>query len=156
MRKLLLVPTVTAVLAAAASCAPEPVEEASPIRIVASDLELMMGIIVPNAAVVWDSVGTIVDETGQNDFQPETDEEWEEVADRALGLAESANLLLIPERSQGRQVGIATAVMMRDRAIRASETALLRDAAAFLDSVGLLYESCVACHEEDLVEGTGF
>ena len=145
-----------AVLLATASCAPEPVEEASPIELVTSDLELMYGIISPNAEVVWDSVGTIVDDTGQNDFAPETDEEWEEVADRALGLAESANLLLLPERAQGRQVWIDTAVMMRDRAIRASETALLRDAEALLDAGGVLYEACVACHEEYLVEQTVF
>ena len=79
MRKLLLLLSFVAVLGMAAACA-EPPPEPSPYRIVASDQELMNGIIVPNAEVIWESVGTIVDINGINDFQPETDEEWEEVA----------------------------------------------------------------------------
>ena len=116
----------------------------------------MNGIIIPNAQVIFDSVGSIIDETGINDFQPETDEEWEEVADRALGLAEAANLLLMPERSEGREVWIETSLMMSERAVRTSETALLRDPAALLEAGGELYEACEACHLEYIVDETAF
>lgn len=155
MRKLLLLPFMIAAVCVAASCAAEPpAPEAPPYRIVASNLELMNGIIIPNAAVIFESVGSIIDETGINDFQPETDEEWEEVADRAMGLAEAANLLLMPERSEGRDVWIETSLQMSERAVRVSETALLRDADALLESGGVLYEACEACHLEYIVDET--
>ncbi len=114
----------------------------------------MNGIIIPNAQVIFDAVGYIIDETGINAFQPETDEEWEEVADRALGLAEAANLLLLPERSEGREVWIETSLLMSERAVRASETALLRDPEALLEAGGELYEACEACHIEYIVDET--
>ena len=155
MRKLLLLPSMIAVACLAASCTSEPpAPEASPYRIVASDGELMNGIIIPNAQVIFDAVGYIIDETGINAFQPETDEEWEEVADRALGLAEAANLLLLPERSEGREVWIETSLLMSERAVRASETALLRDPEALLEAGGELYEACEACHIEYIVDET--
>lgn len=153
MRRTLLLSSLTAAAFLAASCASEaPVPEAPPYRIVASTEELMYGIVIPNAEVVFESVGSIIDETGINDFQPETDEEWEEVADRALGLAESANLLIMPERSEGREVWIETSLLMSERAVRVSETALLRDRDALLEAGGELYEACEACHMEYAVE----
>ena len=154
MRKLLLLLSFVAVLGMAAACA-EPPPEPPPYRIVASNQELMHGIIIPNAEVIWESVGTIVDINGINDFQPETDEEWEEVADRALGLAESANLLIMPERSEGRELWIEISLQMSDSAVRVSETALLRDPDALLQAGGELYETCLACHEEYVVDPTG-
>jgi hypothetical protein len=154
MRKLMLLSSSVAVLALAAACA-EPPPEPPPFRLVASTEDIMHGIVIPNAEVIWESVGTIVDENGINDFQPETDEEWERLADLAIGLAESANLLIMPERSEGRDLWIETALDMSDRAVRVSETALLRDPDALLEAGGQLYETCVACHEAYVVDGTG-
>ena len=153
MCKPLLLSGFIGLLGLVGACA-EPPSELPPFRIVASTEELMHGIVIPNAQVIWASVGTIVDENGINDFQPETDEEWEEVADLALGLAESANLLILPERSEGRERWIETALQMSDRAVRVSETALLRDPEALLLAGGDLYEACLACHEEYITDGT--
>jgi hypothetical protein len=119
---------------------------------VATDAELMKGIVDPNALVIFDSVGAIVDADGIHEFEPETDEGWEEVADRALGLAEAANLLLMPERSQGREIWIQSTLLMSERAIRASETALLQDADALLEAGGELFETCQTCHDEYIVD----
>ena len=154
MRKFLLLASMITIPGMTASCASEPVEEGPPYRIVTSVEELMNGIIIPNADVVFASVGAIIDENGINEFEPETDEGWQEVADRALGLAEAANLLLMPERSEGREIWIETALLMSERAVRASETALLRDADALLEAGGYLFEACEACHLEYIVDET--
>ena len=151
MRRLLVFSSLVAVLVLGAACG-EPAPEPPPYRFVASVADIMNGIVDPNAVVIFESVGTIVDLNGINDFQPETDEEWVEVADRALGLAESANLLLMPERSEGRDLWIEAALGMSDRAVRVSETALLRDPEALLQAGGELYEECLACHEAYLIE----
>jgi hypothetical protein len=141
------------VLLAIAGCAAEaPPPEPPFYEIVTSDAELMKGIIDPNAFAVFDAVGAIVDADGIHEFEPATDEEWEMVADRALGLAEASNLLLMPERAQGRQSWIEQSEMMRERAIRASETALLQDAERLLEAGGELFEACQNCHDEYIID----
>jgi hypothetical protein len=90
----------------------------------------------------------VVDANGETEYQPETDEEWQEVADRAMGLAESANLLLMPERSLGREPWIEYTLEMSDKAVDVSEAALLRDPDQLLFAGGELYEACAKCHEE--------
>jgi hypothetical protein len=148
MRRTLLTLVLAGVLAGVAACSSEPVAEAPPFRIVASTGEIMHGIVIPNSDVIWGSVMIIVDENGEQHFQPETDEEWQEVSDRAMGLAESSNLLLMPERAQGREPWIEYTLEMSDKAVAASEAALLRDADQLLFAGGELYEACAKCHEE--------
>ena len=114
----------------------------------------MNGIIIPNAQVIFDAVGYIIDGNRNQCLSARNRRRMEEVADRALGLAEAANLLLLPERSEGREVWIETSLLMSERAVRASETALLRDPEALLEAGGELYEACEACHIEYIVDET--
>jgi hypothetical protein len=138
----------TGVLAGFTACSSEPEVEAPPFRIVASTGDIMHGIVIPNTDIIWGAVMIVVDANGETEYQPETDEEWQEVADRAMGLAESANLLLMPERSLGREPWIEYTLEMSDKAVDVSEAALLRDPDQLLFAGGELYEACAKCHEE--------
>lgn len=148
MRRMLLFLVLAGAAAGFSGCASEPEQEMPPFRIVASTGEIMHGIVIPNSDVVWGSVSIVVDESGETQNMPQSDEEWQEVADRAMGLAEASNLLLMPERSQGRQPWIDFTLEMSEKAEAAAEAALLRDFEQLLFTGGELYEACAKCHEE--------
>ena len=65
---------------------------------VATVKQIMAGITMPAAYVVFDSVATIVSAAGTEEKQPRTDEEWAAVGAGAAALIESANLLLMGDR----------------------------------------------------------
>ena len=148
MRRKLLLPVLVGIALGFTGCASEPEEEMPPFRVVASIGEVMHGIIIPNSDVIWGSVSVVVDLNGETQNMPQTDEEWQEVADRAMGLADASNLLLMPERSQGRQPWIDFTLEMSEKAEAAAEAALLRDFEQLLFTGGELYEACAKCHEE--------
>ena len=65
----------------------------------ASIHELMAEVIAPQADVIWNSTGTLSDETGVHDLSPKTDEDWDHVRSAAVILAEAQNLLVMPGRT---------------------------------------------------------
>jgi hypothetical protein len=79
----------------AAEPAPPP---ASAFTVTASVLEVMQSIVDPSADVVWNAVGTVVTDKGVEDTAPKTDEQWADVRNGALRLAEATNLLLMTGR----------------------------------------------------------
>ena len=60
---------------------------------VGSILEVMLGIVDPTADFLWESVSVVVTEAGSKETQPRTEEEWVDVRNKALILAEAGNLL---------------------------------------------------------------
>ena len=80
---------------------PAPVARAStaPFMPVATVLELMESVIAHAAEEYWGAVLVVVDETGETEDYPETDEEWEEVWAAAMSIAESGNLLMMAPRA---------------------------------------------------------
>jgi hypothetical protein len=86
-----------------ASCTtPAPEEEAAPVtplyRPVASIREVMNSVIDPSVDMVWNAVGSVVDDGRLTDRAPVKDEEWAEVRRHALIVSEAANLLLMHDR----------------------------------------------------------
>jgi hypothetical protein len=79
---------------------------------------------------------------------------WQAVENSALGLAESAELLLIPGRqcSNGEVVDVASADWIRfvddyrQKSVAAYEAVLTKDQDAIVLASGDLSESCLACH----------
>ncbi|MEO2196387.1 MAG: hypothetical protein ABGY72_09895, partial [bacterium] len=53
---------------------------------------LMANMVDPAADLLWDAVGTVIDETGETHWEPETEEEWLQVRLGAMTIAETANL----------------------------------------------------------------
>jgi hypothetical protein len=154
---------------AAVEAAPPP----SPIKPVASILDLMAGQVDPAADFLWESVATISTPQGMVEHQPRTDEEWLAVRMKALQLAEAANLLMTPGRrlahegqrledegTQGNltaeqaQVAIdaehdtfiAYAAALRGTAEKTLAAIEKRDINAYLEVGGEIDEACEQCH----------
>lgn len=89
------------VMALVSGCRNQPQEQAAapggpgP---VATLRDIMHMIIEAQAQVIFDSVTITVTETGTQDKQPVTEEEWDAVLHSAVTLAEAANLLMVPGR----------------------------------------------------------
>lgn len=77
---------------------------------------------------------------------PETDEQWKELQAKALTLAESANLLMMPGRTRPGQWNRDSREML-DAAWGAFKAAKARDLAGVEAVSDQLYESCVSCHK---------
>lgn len=99
--------------------------------------ELMVDVIYPTS----DAVFYIATRT------PTTSEEWTVLQGQTLMLAESANLLMMPERARDLDQWMRDARLMLDAgeaAYRAAKDRSVEDLEAVSDA---LYESCVSCHQ---------
>jgi hypothetical protein len=114
---------------------------------VATVKQVMNGIVMPSAALIWDSVSTIVDASGVNEKVPRTDEEWAAVGTSAAMLVEAANLLVEGERAvdQGDWVKMARAMAESgQKAIKAAEGRSVDGILAVGEEINT---TCDACHE---------
>ena len=73
-------------------------ETESPYKITATVQEIMDAQIDPAADEIWNSVASIVTQTGIEEKQPRTDEEWDALKLKAFLVIEGANLLAMPGR----------------------------------------------------------
>jgi hypothetical protein len=120
---------------AQAPAASAPTPPPSP-RPVGSMSELMIRLIYPTS----DAVFYITTRT------PQTQQEWEELQNKTLTLAESANLLMMPGRARDQDRWLVDAKRMYDAGATAYRAARAKDVAA-LEAVNEdLYQSCVECH----------
>lgn len=104
---------------------------------VGSISDLMIKIIYPSS----DAIFYITTRT------PATDTGWTELQGKALMVAESANLLMLPGRVRDQDRWIADAKLMLDAGRAAYRAAQARDVAA-LDALNQqLYASCTSCHD---------
>jgi hypothetical protein len=79
--------------------------------------------------------------------EPKTEAEWGELQAKALTLAESANLLMMPGRARDQDRWMQDAKLMLDVGRAAYRAARAKDLAA-LDALNdQLYESCTSCHQ---------
>ena len=114
--------TRTAIVAAAAllagSCGGEP-PAGPPFRTDNTVQMLMANMLDPAADLLWDAVGTILDENGETYWEPETEEDWLQVKLGAVALAESANLLIMEGRARDQDQWIRMSEAMADAAMLA-------------------------------------
>jgi Cytochrome C' len=133
--------------------------------------EVMKSIVEPSADFIWDSVAIIITAKGEERKEPRTDEEWDEVHNRAIALVEATNLLLIPNRHVAKPDEKADnpeferdpkdidAMIAKDRAMFLRHIGALREAAmkmlaaveardvsAIDDNGGVLDKACEDCH----------
>ena len=121
---------------AAQSPAPASTPAAAPVP-VGTMSDLMVKIIYPTS----DAIFYITTRT------PQTDAEWGELQGKALALAESANLLMMPGRARDQDRWMADAKLMLDAGRAAYRAARAKDVAA-LDALNDdLYTSCTSCHQ---------
>jgi hypothetical protein len=138
------------IIASARGAQPEAttVEQGPPVTPVATVKQIMAGITMPAAYVVFDSVATIVSAAGTEEKQPRTDEEWAAVGAGAAALIESANLLLMGNRpvDQGDWVKMTRA--MADAGREALKAAEAKSPEGILAAGETINMTCDNCHEK--------
>jgi hypothetical protein len=141
-------------LAALASCARDEQAAGPRYEMVADVRQTMESIIDPAADTIWDSAGSVITEAGEQDLAPATPEAWARVEAAAVVLAESGNLLMMPGRSAGPDWnGYASDLVGAGK--QAMAAAREQDADALFDAGGRLYDVCLACHDQYLVDDSG-
>ena len=100
--------------------------------------QLMINIIYPSSDAIF-----YVDRK-----PPSNDVEWNELANQALTLAESGNLLLMPGRARDKLNWVKDSKLMIDAGAAAFKAAKAKDIEAVRAVNDALYASCVTCHTE--------
>jgi hypothetical protein len=112
----------------------------TPMKAVGSVKDIMLAITIPTSEAVFSAAS-----------EPPTGAAgWEKVQHQALALAESSNLLLMPERSQNRAGWDALAVAQLEAAVKAMQAAEKKDAEALSAASDAVYETCDNCHKKFL------
>jgi hypothetical protein len=127
-----------------AQTAPAPVQptqapsgQGLPLQRVGTISELMVDIIYPASdAVFYITTREPKDEAG-----------WNELRGKALMLAESANLLLMPGRARDQDRWMADSKLLLDAGAAAFRAAKRKDVDALSALSDQLYQSCVTCHQ---------
>src|SRR5437762_3984383 len=99
--------------------------------------DLMVKIIYPSS----DAIFYITTRT------PASEAEWGELQGKALAVAESANLLMMPGRARDQDRWMADAKLMLDAGRAAFRAARVRDVAGLEAVNDQLYTSCTSCHQ---------
>jgi hypothetical protein len=138
-------------LACLVSCA--RVEQAAGPRYeaVADVRQTMESIIDPAADAIWDSAGSVITAAGEQDLAPATPGAWARVEAAAVLLTESGNLLMIPGRSAGPDWNQYASDLI-GAGKQAMAAARQQDADALFDAGGRIYEVCLSCHNQYLVD----
>jgi hypothetical protein len=77
---------------------------------------------------------------------PKTDAEWTDLQGKALMVAESGNLLMMPAHMRDEDRWLADAKLMRDAGMAAFKAAKAKNLEALENLNEELYQSCVTCH----------
>ncbi len=117
-----------------------------PIKAVSTLEEVMHHMVIPNADVVWDSVGTIYTVGHVEERQPRTDEQWLAVEASSTILAEAGNLLMMEGRAKDNGPWMERARALREAAASIHQAAKSRDVAEVFVRGGHLFDACQGCH----------
>jgi hypothetical protein len=147
-----------------------PQATTSPFQPVATIQELMQAEVDASADTIWDAVETTTTTSGDENKQPQTAEEWQEIRRNAVVLIEAANLLTVDSRKLsaasfpaeaegaldsaeiGRRIA-ANRVAFNQYAVALRQTARTmlsaidaKDPKALVAAGGVLDEVCESCH----------
>jgi hypothetical protein len=111
----------------------------------------MEHVLTPAAKIVWSVNGVVIDEKGEHDLPPKTEDDWERVVSGAATLAEATNALMIPERAIDPEWP-RYAKALADAAEKAYQAAEARDLKTISQVSDQLDGICAACHRHYGVE----
>jgi len=122
------------------SCSPAPAPE--PISV------FMKRKVQPTATIYWEAVRFVSDQTGDHEFKPRTDAEWERTRSAAHALVAYGEILKSDTYSEGRNPDWAQfSQSLIDVAKQAEQAALERSADRVVEVGGTVYNVCSACHQ---------
>ena len=119
--------------------------EPTPFKPVTTVKELMKATIEPTAEVVFDAA---VWENGVSVGAPKNDEEWNEVRNNALTLAESGNLLMMAPRARDGLGWMTRSQALVDAGVGAAKAAESRNLDDVFLAGGQIYRACTGCHQQ--------
>ncbi len=99
--------------------------------------ELMLKIVYPTSDAIF-----YVGHKAQK-----TEKDWQDLQASALTLAETANLLMSPDRARDKALWMKDAALLRNVGEKAFKAANARDLPALEALNAELYEACQSCHE---------
>jgi len=105
----------------------------------------MEHVLSPAAVTIWKVNGLVIDEKGEHDLSPKSDEDWEQVLSGAATLAEATNALMIPQRVRDQDWN-GYVKKLADAATKACRAAEAHDLKAVSEVSDRLDGICAACH----------
>jgi hypothetical protein len=105
----------------------------------------MQHVLGPAAAIIWKVNGVVIDEKGEHDLSPKSDDDWEQIVSGAATLAEATNALMIPQRARDPDWNryVKKLADAADKAYRAAEDHDLKSISEVSDQLDGI---CAACH----------
>jgi hypothetical protein len=107
---------------------------------------IMKWVLDPAADHLWDSAGTIITEAGEEELAPTTNEGWLAVQHSAVVVAESANLLLMPDRTRDDDAWREISLGLVSAGMRAKAAAEAKNPDELFEAGAQLYRVCKSCH----------
>ncbi len=141
MRNLSIVPIALFALSCAAPPKPQP-----PYKPLATLEEVMHGMVIPNADIVWKSVGTIITKDGTEEIRPKTEDDWIDVEASATTLMEAGNLLMMEGRAKDNTKWFERCIALIDAADGVRQAAKAKDPEQVFTRGGHLFDACQGCH----------
>lgn len=115
--------------------------------------EIMGHMIDPGAFMYWKSTGEEVTEAGTRSLAPTTDEGWEKMVSGATIVAEAGNALQLPGRAVAPEADWNRyAQQLTAQALVARAAADKHDPKAVFEEGAKLYQVCVACHKQYVID----
>jgi len=142
-----------ALFTAGVALSPSHSEDAGPLPFRAHvDMKTFMEhVLTPAAKIVWSVNGVVIDEKGDHDLSPKTEDDWERIVSGAATLAEATNALMNPERALDPEWS-RYAKALADAANKAYQAAEAHDLKAISQVSDQLDGICAACHRHYGVE----
>ena len=110
--------------------------------------QTMEWVLDPAADHVWDSAGSILTAEGTEELAPTTEEGWNKVRNSAAIVAQTGNLLMMPDHAMGQNDWIELSRGLVDAGVLAIKAAEDQDADALFSAGGQIYNVCRACHQQ--------
>jgi hypothetical protein len=130
----------------ALGCAHRQEPYVPPYKPVTTVLDLMESVIAHAAEVYWGSVQITVDETGEHERFPQTDEEWEAVWAAGVSIAESGNLLMMTPRAVDDGAWMQFSRSLVEAGVAAADAARAKSVDGVFAAGEQVYNVCTACH----------
>lgn len=115
--------------------------------------EFMGHVVDPAAFAYWRGSGVEITAEGEKDLSPTTEEGWEALETAAATLIEAGNMMQIQGRARAPEGDwYRHAQELTARAVAAKAAAKKRDKEAVFEEGARLYQGCVACHDQYVIE----